>query len=124
MLIPYLTAGLIMGVILLVSWLVSIGALLSPTRSTTGFVVLNWAIVIDSIAILVVGTSLWFYTLHIQDNYLAVWEVQSNATKIAVQDLVSGQATPMRRHADDSDPVVYPSSNAAATSSPTTRPLL
>lgn len=83
----HLTAGLIMGVILLLSWLISIGALLSPSRSTTGFVVLNWAIVADSIAILVVGTSLWFYTLHIQDNYLAIWEVQSNATKIAVQDL-------------------------------------
>lgn len=78
-----------MGVILLVSWLISVGALVSPNNSVTGFVILNWALVIDSISILVVGTILWFYTQKIQDNYLAVWEAQSSTTKIAVQDLVS-----------------------------------
>lgn len=82
-----------MGVILLVSWVVSIGALVSPNNSITGFVILNWALVIDSIAILVVGTALWFYTLKIQDNYLAVWQAQSSTTKIAVQDLVRADHT-------------------------------
>jgi len=83
----HLNAGLIMGVILLVSWLISVGALISPNNSVTGFVILNWALVVDSISILVVGTILWFYTQKIQDNYLAVWEAQSSTTKVAVQDL-------------------------------------
>lgn len=82
-------AGLIMGVIMLVSWVISIGALIMPNNSITGFIILNWALVLDAISILVTGTSLWFYTLRIQHNYLEVWQAQSNATKIAVQDLVS-----------------------------------
>jgi len=85
--IQHLNAGLIMGVIMLVSWVISIGALIMPNNSITGFIILNWALVLDAISILVTGTSLWFYTLRIQHNYLEVWQAQSNATKIAVQDL-------------------------------------
>ncbi|KAI0736592.1 tetraspanin [Fomitopsis betulina] len=81
-----LNAGLIMGVVLLASWLVSIIAVLSPTAQVTGFIVLNWMLMLDVVAILVVGTSLWFFTLHIEDNYLAVWQSLSNASKIVVQD--------------------------------------
>lgn len=82
-------AGLIMGVVLLASWIVSIIAVLSPTATVTGFVVLNWMLIMDVIAILVVGTSLWFYTLHIEDNYLAVWTSLPDASKLAVQNKVS-----------------------------------
>ncbi|TFY54694.1 hypothetical protein EVJ58_g8708 [Rhodofomes roseus] len=85
----HLNAGLIMGVVLLASWIVSIIAVLSPTASVTGFVLLNWMLVLDVLAILVVGTSLWYFTLHIEDNYLAAWQSLSNATKIQVQDKFS-----------------------------------
>lgn len=81
-----LNAGLIMGVILLASWIVSIIAVLSPAAQVTGLIVLNWMLVLDAIAVLVVGTSIWFFTLHIEDNYLAVWDALSNATKIEIQD--------------------------------------
>ncbi|KAH9925255.1 tetraspanin [Fomitopsis serialis] len=84
-----LNAGLIMGVVLLASWIVSIIAVLSPTATVTGFVVLNWMLIMDVIAILVVGTSLWFYTLHIEDNYLAVWTSLPDASKLAVQNKFS-----------------------------------
>lgn len=77
-----------MGVVLLASWIVSIIAVLSPTAQVTGFIVLNWMLMLDVVAILVVGTSLWFFTLHIEDNYLAVWQSLSNASKIVVQDEV------------------------------------
>ncbi|PCH38694.1 tetraspanin [Wolfiporia cocos MD-104 SS10] len=83
----HLNAGLIMGIILLISWLISIGALLSSNNSVMGFVVLNWALVVDSIAVLIVGTIFWQYTLGIRNNYLQVWEAQSTETRIAVQDL-------------------------------------
>ncbi|KZT03532.1 tetraspanin [Laetiporus sulphureus 93-53] len=85
----HLNEGLIMGVILLVSWVVSVGALLSPNNSIKGFVLFNWTLALDAIVVLIVGTTLWFYTLMVRDNYLAVWEVQSTETRVAIQDLFS-----------------------------------
>lgn len=49
---------------------------------------LNWLLLANAIAILVLGTYIWFSTLHERNNYHAVFGMQSNATKIAVQDTV------------------------------------
>ncbi|CCM03846.1 uncharacterized protein FIBRA_05995 [Fibroporia radiculosa] len=83
----HLNAGLVMGIILFISWLISIGAFLSPATSILGFIILDWFLVLDMIAVLTVGTMMWYYTLQIRDNYFAVWQAQSTETRIAVQNM-------------------------------------
>ncbi|KAG8217214.1 hypothetical protein J3R82DRAFT_5300 [Butyriboletus roseoflavus] len=49
-------------------------------------VMLNWLLLVNGIAILFVGTYIWFFTLHERNNYHKVFGMQSNVTRIAVQD--------------------------------------
>ena len=49
---------------------------------------LNWLLLINGIAVLFIGTYIWFSTLHERNNYHTVFGMQSSATKIAVQDTV------------------------------------
>ncbi|KAH7927750.1 hypothetical protein BV22DRAFT_1031509 [Leucogyrophana mollusca] len=81
-----LTAGTILGIILLSTFVISIIAIIQRNNSTAGLIVLNWALLVDGIAVLVVGTYIWIYTLHERNNYHAVFGRQSNATKILIQD--------------------------------------
>ncbi|KAI6036875.1 hypothetical protein BKA83DRAFT_4168528 [Pisolithus microcarpus] len=64
-----LTAGTVLGIILLGTSVLSI-------------------ILINGIAILVIATFIWIFTLHERNNYHAVFGRQSNATKIMIQDTV------------------------------------
>lgn len=57
-------------------------------RGKTPLVLLNWLLLVDGIAILFIGTYIWFFTLHERNNYHQVFGMQSNATKIAIQDQV------------------------------------
>ncbi|KAI0928257.1 hypothetical protein AcW1_005558 [Taiwanofungus camphoratus] len=83
----HLNAGLILGVILMLSWIVSIAAIIQRNSSIKGFVVLNWALAVDAIAVLIVGTIIWFYTLQERNNYFAVWNAQSPETRLAIQNM-------------------------------------
>jgi len=82
----YLTEGLVLGVVLLATWALSVGAIIQPTHVTRPLVVLNWMLIVDAIVILVVGTDIWFYTLQERANYHAVFAAQTPATIIALQD--------------------------------------
>ncbi|KAI6129146.1 hypothetical protein EDD17DRAFT_1563629 [Pisolithus thermaeus] len=82
-----LTAGTVLGSILLGTSVLSI--LLITLRGKRPLVLLNWILLLDGIAILVVATSIWIYTLHERNNYHAVFGRQSNATKIMIQDELS-----------------------------------
>lgn len=82
-----LDAATILGVIYLLTFVVSIGAMVQPSTAVSGFIVLNWTLILDAVATLVVGTILWFYSLMERNNYYAVWKMQTDATREAVQNM-------------------------------------
>jgi len=79
-----LAGGTILGIIFLGTFVSSL--ILIAIRGKRPLVLLNWLLLGNGIAILVIGTYIWFYTLHERDNYHRVFGMQINATKIGVQD--------------------------------------
>jgi hypothetical protein len=79
-----LTGGTVLGIVILVTFALSL--VLIAQRGKTPLVILNWLLLVDAIAILFVGTYVWFYTLHERNNYHKVFGMQSDATKIEIQD--------------------------------------
>jgi len=84
-----LDAGLVLGIFFLVTFLISIVAMIRRNNSVVGLIVLNWALVLDAIVTLVVGTAVWFYTLEERNNYLAVWQAASPDTRVDLQNMFS-----------------------------------
>jgi hypothetical protein len=99
---------------LLISFAVSIAAVVQANHVTMGFVILNWVLLADALAIIVIGTFIWFFTLHERANFHEVWSLQTRDTRIAVQDMVcrSNNLSLRWTHISDS------SSNVAGTSTP------
>jgi uncharacterized membrane protein len=79
-----LTGGTVLGVIFLVTFVSSLA--LIAIRGKKPLVILNCLLLVNGIAILILGTYIWFFTLHERNNYHAVFGMQSNAIKIAIQD--------------------------------------
>jgi len=81
-----LTAGTILGVALLTTFMISIGAIIQRNHVTIGLVLLNYALLIDAIGILVIGTFVWISTLQERAIYHKLWVAASPAVRIALQD--------------------------------------
>jgi len=81
-----LNSGTFLGVLFLVTFMISIAAIVQRNHVTMGLVILNWVLLINGIAVLVIGTYIWTYTLHERNNYHAVFGRQSDAIKIEIQD--------------------------------------
>lgn len=81
-----LTAGLILGIALIVTFVVSIGAIIQRNHVTIGLVILNYTLLIDSLGILIIGTFVWVFTLHERDNFHKLWAEATPTMRIALQD--------------------------------------
>lgn len=81
-----LNAGMALGVLLAITFVVSIGAVVQRNHVTLGFVILNWFLVVDVLATVVVGTFVWWYTLQERDNFHQEWLKATDATRIVLQD--------------------------------------
>jgi len=81
-----LMAGMVLGITLIATFLISLGAIVQPSRVTIGLVILNWALIVDGLAILVVGTYLWYFTLGIRANYFHVFNAATPAVRVQIQD--------------------------------------
>jgi len=81
-----LTAGLILGIFLIATFFLSIGAIVQRNYVTIGLVLLNWMLILDALVILVIGTFIWFTTLKEEDNFHTRFAAQSAANKIGIQD--------------------------------------
>jgi len=81
-----LTIGIVLGTMFLVSFLISLFAITQRKPLTGGLRVLNWALVLDSLAVLAIGSIIWFYSLREPANYQKVWLQQSSNIQIALQD--------------------------------------
>lgn len=84
-----LTAGLVLGIMFLVTWLISIAGILQQNHVTVGLVATNWALIMDAIGVMITGTMVWVYTLQPTKNFLQEWEATSPLTRQSMQDTVS-----------------------------------
>ncbi|KAH8108436.1 tetraspanin Pls1 family [Phellopilus nigrolimitatus] len=81
-----LTTGLVLGIVLLVTWALSIGAIIQPNHVTKGLMFLNWMLILDTIGVVVIGSFVWFYTLQERIEFHGVFAALDQTTQIAVQD--------------------------------------
>lgn len=81
-----LTAGTILGIALLVTFVLSIGAIVQRNHVTIGLVILNYALLIDAIGILVIGTFIWMFTLKERANFHVLWAAATPASRITIQN--------------------------------------
>lgn len=82
-----LKLGLVLGIMFLVTWAISIGAVIQRNHFTAGLFFLNWVLILNMFYVLVLGTLIWFYTLHELNNFHQVYSEQTPATRIAFQDM-------------------------------------
>lgn len=81
-----LTAGLILGILLILSFLFSIPAIIQRNHVVIGLHILKWLLFIDGVAIFAIGTVVWFFTLTMRADYHTVLSTASNDTILAVQN--------------------------------------
>ncbi|KAJ3501297.1 hypothetical protein NLJ89_g9402 [Agrocybe chaxingu] len=81
-----LTAGTILGVALLATFMISVAAIVQRNHVTFGLVILNYALVLDAIGVLIIGTFVWFFTLEERANFYKLWKEATPATRIILQD--------------------------------------
>ncbi|KAF8078154.1 tetraspanin Pls1 family [Lyophyllum atratum] len=82
------TAGMILGIALLVTFAVSIGAIIQRNHVTLGLVILNYTLLIDAIGIVVIGTFIWFFTLQERNNFHVRWQEIGRDKRVKLQDLL------------------------------------
>jgi len=82
----FLTAGMILGIMLCTTFLVSLGAVVQRNHVTVGFVVLNWFLIVDAVAVVVVGSMIWFFSLRQRNEFHTKWIALSSNDRITLQD--------------------------------------
>lgn len=84
-----LTSGLILGILLMATFATSLLGIAQKGKAVWGLIVLNWMLILDGIAIIIVGSFLWFRTLEERNNYFHVFTSQPNQTIVDIQDKFS-----------------------------------
>ncbi|KAG6854978.1 hypothetical protein C0991_009801 [Blastosporella zonata] len=82
----YLTTGMVLGIALLVTFAVSIGAIIQKNHITIGLVILNYTLLVDALGIVVIGTFIWYFTLQERNNFHVIWQAATRDTRITLQD--------------------------------------
>ena len=73
---------------MLITFALSVGAIVQPNHVTIGLVILNWALLLDAIGVVAVGSFIWFFSLQKRSNYEKIFLALSQPQRIAVQDKV------------------------------------
>lgn len=82
----HISAGLILGIMLLITFVISIGAIIQKAHIIIPLMALNCALVVDGLVVVIVGTMLWVPTLDEQNNFFARFSLLPDIDKIAIQD--------------------------------------
>jgi len=82
----YLTAGLVLGIVLVVTFAISVAAVVQKNHVTVGLVILNYTLLLDAIGIVIIGTFIWFFTLQERANFRVRWVDLSPNSRITLQD--------------------------------------
>lgn len=84
-----LTAGLVLGIVLLVTFAISLFAIVQRNHITIGLVVLNYVLVVDALIVLILGTRVWFFTLRERNNFHEIYVKQSDSNVQFIQNKFS-----------------------------------
>jgi len=82
----YLTSGMVLGIALLITFAISVGAIIQKNHVTIGLVILNYVLIADALGIVVIGTFVWFFTLQERQNFHIRWLNVGRDTRIILQD--------------------------------------
>lgn len=83
-----------MGIALLLTSFLSVGAIIQRNHVTIGLVILNWVLIADAMIVLVVGTFVWFYTLRERAEYHSAFAKLQPSQRVSLQDQVSPSLFP------------------------------
>jgi len=81
-----ITIGIVIGIAYLLTFALSVGAIIQPAHVTMGLVILNWTLLGDAIMTLLVGTFIWFYTLRERADFATLFDSASEEVRQTVQD--------------------------------------
>jgi len=81
-----LTAGLVMGIALLLTGFLSVGAIIQRSHVTIGLVILNWVLIADAVIVLSIGSFVWFYTLRERNEFHVEYAKLQPSQRITIQD--------------------------------------
>ncbi|KAK7043751.1 hypothetical protein VNI00_008363 [Paramarasmius palmivorus] len=84
-----LNSGMALGIILLITFAFSIGAIVQRNHVTIGLVILNYLLVLNSLAIIAIGTFVWIATLRERDDFHKVYANVPPQTRQFIQDKFS-----------------------------------
>ncbi|KAJ7168130.1 tetraspanin Pls1 family [Mycena crocata] len=82
----FLTAGMVVGIALVATFLVSLGAVVQRNHITFGFVILNYLLIVDAIVVTVVGSMIWFFSLRQRNEFHVKWLALPPNDRITLQD--------------------------------------
>jgi len=84
-----LTAGLALGISLLIVFAISVAAIVQANHVTIGLVILNYCLVAEAIIVLAIGSFIWFPTLTERAVFHDAWVSLSSQDRITLQDQFS-----------------------------------
>lgn len=82
-----LTAGTILGIALIVTFFISIAGVVQRNHVTIGLVITNYALLVDAIGIVIIGTFVWYYTLQERNNFSILWHAATVDDRRQLQDM-------------------------------------
>ncbi|KAF8337620.1 tetraspanin [Cantharellus anzutake] len=81
-----LRAGLALGIMFEITFFVSVFAVTQRRPLTSGFKILNWALIADSAACIIIGSIMWVQTLQERAHYEKVWIASAVEVRTQLQD--------------------------------------
>jgi len=82
----YLTAGTVLGIGLLTTFVISVAGIIQKNHITIGLVILNYTLLIDAIGTVVIGSFIWDFTLQERDNFHARYLALTPDVRTQLQD--------------------------------------
>jgi len=82
----FLTAGIVLGAMYAVTVLASIVSIVQRNHITAPLMYLNWVLLLDGLATVVIGTMIWFFTLREEDNYYVRFQATTDSIREQLQN--------------------------------------
>lgn len=81
-----MTAGIVLGVMFLVTFVYSIGAIVQRGHVTKPLAILNWVLIVDTFGVVSIGTMIWWATLEERNNFGKAFGEATTDSRLAIQD--------------------------------------
>ncbi|KAF8630422.1 hypothetical protein AX15_002970 [Amanita polypyramis BW_CC] len=81
-----LIAGTVLGIALLVTFAISIAGVIQRNHVNIGLIALNYALLLDAIGVVVIGTLVWWSSLRERAGFRKLWLAASSDSRVILQD--------------------------------------